>query len=519
MSVNENAFYYNDKYYLLPADCANIEDLIRKHGDGKPFPAVCLKEKKCQAPYFISEYAKETNCRIKKGAAVFPCQVELLTRSAYDQRLLTVIKSHCPGCPNFYDGSVDGHHEGISLDGDCFDRDEAEDDSHDHAYVNVWIKNFVKAFSTLNLEKLIDKGKYAEAARKFSDALENTALVSASPVLAGKTEGGQYCLTFTSLMADRDALIMEHLFMLLSKKYGKTWAFLPGIPQNFKIRDKNCPPRTPPLGISFTYDEEAICKLSLQVYAREGEETGTYLWMCIHYGEVEFRSACGEFEMISVAEDQDLPENLLAPDDPSILKAMETFYETALFDAAYPPVYVRVTSDDPEPSETGDNIWIHTLRDYRLGNNFTIPYCHGERPYKLWDGDDMFSYMGFPVACVSFSSLPLDLTQPDTAESEACQRDLAILEKFDEKGLALKLAQGIHFGHLNVFFLVLNLREFLVEIRHMSPLFIRWPAELSVFTKSGKNGGRWKLNFEMNKLESEKQLLAGLIQNEDSSAS
>ena len=34
----DNAFYFDDRYFLLPEDCSDIAELEEKHRDGKPFP-------------------------------------------------------------------------------------------------------------------------------------------------------------------------------------------------------------------------------------------------------------------------------------------------------------------------------------------------------------------------------------------------------------------------------------------------------------------------------------------------
>lgn len=85
-----------------------------------------LKEEGCVAPYFIDEdlkteikYINTANIRV-----VCECEVTLLNRSEYIERLHEVIQQKCIHCVNYEEHSGDenlkGHWENISLDGECY---------------------------------------------------------------------------------------------------------------------------------------------------------------------------------------------------------------------------------------------------------------------------------------------------------------------------------------------------------------------------------------------------------------
>ena len=61
---------------------------------------------------------------------------------------------------------------------------------------------------------------------------------------------------------------------------------------------------------------------------------------------------------------------------------------------------------------------------------------------------------------------------------------------------------------MEVFGVVLNMTELLYMLRRYAPLFARYPAELMLYTASGRNGGRYRLGYEMTLLETEETMRA-----------
>ena len=94
MEQGLKAFFYDYKYYLLPDDCADTED-VKKISSGE-FRR--LKEEKCMAPDFVYEAIETEFLSIEAPERVFSVNVNLYSRQEYDGILAKQVEKRCPGC-------------------------------------------------------------------------------------------------------------------------------------------------------------------------------------------------------------------------------------------------------------------------------------------------------------------------------------------------------------------------------------------------------------------------------------
>jgi len=153
----DNAFYYDDRYYLLPEGFDNYGAFIGMLRS-RPLPvtvqAVALPEDhrtgscsvingRSMAPYFLSGYHDvPTSVTVKDPRDVYPVHVELYGQADYNAKLRKKILEICPGCLRYKPltgraQSLNGHFEEMGLDGVCLFRQEtkpAPRSFHDHLF-------------------------------------------------------------------------------------------------------------------------------------------------------------------------------------------------------------------------------------------------------------------------------------------------------------------------------------------------------------------------------------------------
>lgn len=155
MEQGLKAFFYDYKYYLLPDDCADTED-VKKISSGE-FRR--LKEEKCMAPDFVYEAIETEFLSIEAPERVFPVNVNLYSRQEYDGILAKQVEKRCPGCARYTDdGSeeLNGHHRELSLAGVCYSREE-EDSPLPFARAAVYFWEIISR-SINELAEMTDKG-------------------------------------------------------------------------------------------------------------------------------------------------------------------------------------------------------------------------------------------------------------------------------------------------------------------------------------------------------------------------
>ncbi len=190
MEKGLKAFFYEYKYYLLPDSCESVDDLKKE----KAWEVKRLKEELCMAPDFVYESMETELLTIEYPERVFPAEINLYTCEEYDKLLREQVKRVCATCANYVDegdGSLDGHHREISLDGVCYLK-EREDERWSFAFCAevAWERIADKGEELL---KYIEKSKQDKIFKLVSEELGRFFLPNA--VYGGYDEEGP-CLAF-----------------------------------------------------------------------------------------------------------------------------------------------------------------------------------------------------------------------------------------------------------------------------------------------------------------------------------
>lgn len=152
-----NAFYYEDKYYLIPNEFSDYQGFMEALHNGQcpsQIQTVALLEDhnicnysavkgRSIAPYFLSGYNDALGTvTIKNTEDVYPVQVEIYSQTEYNAKLREKILEVCPGCLRYKPlsnrvQSLNGHFEEMGLDGVCLFRQETKPSPrnfHDHLF-------------------------------------------------------------------------------------------------------------------------------------------------------------------------------------------------------------------------------------------------------------------------------------------------------------------------------------------------------------------------------------------------
>lgn len=195
METGLKAFFYDYKYYLLPEDCENAEDIKKlKFTEVKR-----LKEEYCMAPDFVYESMETEFLNIEAPERIFPATVNLYSRKEYDELLLKQVKKRCPGCGRYTDDGTDalnGHHREMSLAGVCYSRADGRNDCLPVPFgrLAVWFWNRV-AESANELAELTDAGDQKGINKLLNKLL--TRFFVPLDFFCG-IEEGKYCLCMSS---------------------------------------------------------------------------------------------------------------------------------------------------------------------------------------------------------------------------------------------------------------------------------------------------------------------------------
>ena len=152
-----NAFYYENSYFLLPEGYTDYREFFAKVSKG-PFPVevyvVALRENHkipnygvqkgvSTVPYFLSGYHDEpVKVEIADPEDLYPVRVEICTQEEYNAMMRRKILEFCPGCLRYKPlsnrvQSLNGHFEEMAPDGVCFFRQETKPSPrafHNHLY-------------------------------------------------------------------------------------------------------------------------------------------------------------------------------------------------------------------------------------------------------------------------------------------------------------------------------------------------------------------------------------------------
>lgn len=520
MAKKTDAFFYNARYYLFPEGCSDVAELLEKYGNGEAFYTKELVEKKCMAPYFVTDYIKDKKIKLSKKKHVYPCEVELLSMQEYNVRLRKLVCEHCVGCPGYTpidenDSSLEGHHEELTLDDVCFFRQTQENWTADHLQIDVWMNECVRAFGKLDLEKLIDDGKIEDATSAFFGMLAETVFEDIPPMYLGKREDGKYFVYCTCFFEEYDRLMVEALFKRLEKKYKKNWVFLSYLPKGFYAEEAR-----KPLGITFEVSEDIVNYIQLSVYTEPEAFTQGYLWICGFYGEAELQTVCSCVNLQS----ENIPSELqpLEALTPLIENLMQIYH--AKEDLICPAAHLQFLTpefEDTLPEEEMQGLldahgMLLSSRIFKYHNEFVLPLIAGVVPNNIWETETEPIYPERPIARIVFDELPLQSFQSlgEKNYTEYLSRITALLDQLRDKNLFKLFGQIICCGSLELDGVILNLTSFLYEIRRFAPLFAECPAELYVYTARHENGGHYRLGYQMEILETESEMWDSLADSE-----
>ncbi len=514
--MKQSGFFYAGRYFLLPSDCADFDTFRQTHLNEQPFPVTELLEKKCLAPYFVLEHAKQKTIRLKHTAEVFPCEVETMSMQEYNLRLRRVIPEHCKDCPNFggideTDASLDGHHEEITLNNICFIRPQAETDANCYLPVNAWIKNFVSAFPHLGLKEKIDSGNLKDAEQVFADALAEYAFDCIPPLWLSRSDTGKYRLICTTYTNTADRLMIEYLCDELKKSHQKDWNFFHYIPQGVWV-----PEAKEPLGFRYEQLENIHPSAVLTVFCEPESESAAYLWLAGLCGEDLLLNAFQTIRIETVPPSgellppQELPKIVekLCKKIPKRKRLVPAV--NILFCCPEPP---EGTAPENEEAFFYANGRFCSTRCFEYQWRFVEPIQDGKKPENIRDNGLTVGLHFLPIAQISFSPLPISSLNQlgNSPEYERLiKRVSGLFEFLSKKGVVKVFSQSFDTKSFDVFLLVTNLTEFLYSLHRFAPLFAECPAELFLYTDTGTDGGHYRLNFDMELLETEESLFSRL---------
>lgn len=504
-------FFTQGRYFLLPADCADVAALCEKY-ERKMLAVTELHEEKCMAPYFTEEAAKHTVILLSEENTVYPCEVQVISQKEYNDRLREIIPSFCIGCPYYggvdsTDESLEGHHDEVTLNSVCFHRAEAwalqrESELYDFYHVDEWIERFAAEFPSQMMADLVDRGEHAHAAKLFSDALFSYVHCVIPPVWFMKRDGKYifYCTTFTD---EHDGIVMEHICKKLTAHHGKTWTFYQYIPRGFPVAEAK-----KPLGVVVNLLQNVESSLDMTVYVERGTVNEAYYWLCHELGERELQKLATPLNVEEIDSEAELPTEAADADTLAELFCdlmAESHYDELRAPASH-VIFLSPRIDDPDASmeERLEDGAFYSFRCSYLCDRFVMP-IHLDEPLEyIWDDCGTVTDLSMPIARFVFSDSPLDASRPSDEKGELFKRETS--EFFDyltKENVFLMFAQVTKGAVSEQFGIVLNHTRFLYAVRRWAPMFMKYPAELYLYTATKEGGGHYELGFDMKLLEKE----------------
>jgi hypothetical protein len=219
------AVFYRGNYFLLPEHTDFYE--FCAHNTEKDVTLTQLTEHKCMAPYFIYESEKVVTVRFEKDEC-FAVTVYRMDKAEYDARLWDAVQVHCPGCARYTDdggpGDLEGHHEEISLDSVCFEREEKDERPEFTVFMRYFWQRFFQARATI--KKRIDAGQ----TDKLFDFFDDLFTYFMPPVrLFFQKKDGVYHLYATAANNRLHWAILRMLGSLMPESLKRDFAFHPAL--------------------------------------------------------------------------------------------------------------------------------------------------------------------------------------------------------------------------------------------------------------------------------------------------
>ena len=501
------AFMYSGRSFLFPDGISDESQLRELWAEKGSITLTELVEELCMTPYFVSEHTKEESVAFEEKCGIYPFEAELMTMKEYNLRLREMLPVLCSDCPYFSDltdddDSLDGHHEEAALNGVCFIRNEAEcEDSYAYSPLDIGIEVFVKTFGKLNLEELIDSGEVGEATDKLWNSLNDELFPPDNPLLLDHPEGGKYRLVYTSLFNQTDAILWEAVLELLAEEYGDTWEFYNYIPKGvYPVGAKK------PLGIVLEESYTPIRK-DIKIYTDGNNTPLYYIWLCGLVGEDRLGAAIACFDFIPV--EGELPENAITVEEFASEVAEQTAeYEKDQLIVPYPdviPFIPEECSEDAPEEEIDRKIRMYSVRSRELFHGLLMLPYEAEERNDVWNEESnmFFSATERAVAKLVFKDPPMNGLSEYKSEKMANfnAKTAEFLEYLKKKNLVKLFNQCISADMIELCMIVMNLRGLLYEVRRISPILSGIDAELEILSKDGLCDARYKIGFDMEKIE------------------
>lgn len=260
MEKGLNAFFYDFKYYIFPEEFSDIT----KIEDGTVITAKRLKEVECMAPNFIYESIEEETLEITDKKYLFPVEVNLYSAEEYNSILQKQVDRVCPGCLRYDasdDGSLEGHHREISLNGTCYERD---DDKSFASYATrvSWVYDELAK----HLDELAECIENKKAAKFDKICKECSKYIARPERFYGLKKDGKYFIACHKFFASELYLTWITYTAYCAKFEDNPltragWQVIPFIPEGAegykgKIKDKTCIARLAPSRIPWRYTLE-----------------------------------------------------------------------------------------------------------------------------------------------------------------------------------------------------------------------------------------------------------------------
>ncbi len=489
----KKAFLYQERYFLMPDGIDDVDELTAVCGDSETEFWECI-EKKCLAPYFVKEFMVISSITLGDGE-IYPCEVEILSMLEYNKRLRSMVEGHCEGCPGFgaltdSETSLQGHHEEITLDGKCFLRQKMLDGTPD---LSAMVDDFVSCFGDLGLEKLIDDGKIDEATLMFEAAFARCLFAPTPAVIISKAADGRYGCYFIGLFDDSDSLIKEYIVDELDNRYGKAWDFQHFLPKGIKTHES-----VQPMGISFERVDGDRAALDVMIYVGDENPMRAYLYLCEMIGEDRLHTACASLASQSGSSNDMQSISAFASEIDSVLEEYEQK------EIMLPPV--RAAADFENGEGEPPSLMINYRSD-SLMFGFNLPAQECAPALDIWSRDDILSMFELEIARIRFK-MPFDPFLCDDPERFECFLDEVddVCAYLGDSMCAKCFGQEYNGSEYDIDLIAISLPKLMYKLCYLAPMMIKYDAVLDVYTKNGKNGGRFKIDRFMQNILPESKL-------------
>lgn len=471
--MKKQAFFAGGEYYLVPENFASFDEFMKfACTKSAKIRVDKLNEVKCMAPYFVDEAVTSENLSLVAGTAIYPVEVEVLTKQEYHDRLAAIVQKFCNGCANYTDdGNYDelnGHHEEISLDSVCLLRKE---EGYEPTYqIYYGIERFCGKFESKKeeIEKLVDSGEISKAKNIVFDLLSN--YMPAPLDIAFEKKKKEYYLYFPTFDEDKFRLVFTFVCRYLNQKNIKGWKFVNYLPYGVLKNDKNVVlPRVFELEIPSNglvenainfYIGETNAENELEAYKN------TYLAICNEIGEDKLLNAIAS-KIAWFTNETEGKEISFAQFKKSALKKK---MENPFLDDFAIPVTRRIASYD----EAGVPNKFASYSTELFFASFENPadVFDPKKRNNQWRG--LFDDLGISVAKLSIS------VENSMFNKNIIDALSISLKKIMDSNYAFCIAKELKGNEFNIYFFVAEDDLFVYELKRHSPVFADFAATVEI---------------------------------------